>query len=103
VFDESLDQQCENKNNYKEVLEKKKKFMEHVKKGVLNPEKYRALLIKCISEARKYPSAYEVLRSSSQWNSSCPSSSSSMTTTSTSGSRTSSPVLSLALRTRRKT
>jgi hypothetical protein len=36
VLEEQLDEQVDNKNNYKAVLEKKKKLLEMAKKGQLN-------------------------------------------------------------------
>lgn len=44
-----MEEQADSKDNYKAILEKKKKFLDLAKKGSLNGEKYKSLLIKFIA------------------------------------------------------
>ena len=53
ILEEKLDEFCDDKVNYGLVLDKKKKMLDLVKKGGLNGDKYRALLVKSISECRE--------------------------------------------------
>jgi hypothetical protein len=53
VLEDQLDEQVDNKNNYRQILEKKQKLLGMVKQGSLTAEKYKALLVKSIAEAKK--------------------------------------------------
>ena len=53
VLEDQLDEQVDNKNNYRQILEKKQRLLGMVKQGSLTAEKYKALLVKSIAEAKK--------------------------------------------------
>lgn len=50
VFDTQLDNYCDSKEKYREILEKKKKMLDFQKKGSLTADKYKALLEKSIKQ-----------------------------------------------------